>query len=87
MTLRELIETMPGDEYLTLIIKNRYYSMKANYVNILRQETLDLVVVNVIGGRCDGEPSLTVTLKVPEVPADERPRDDNSVGIVYGRRN
>ena len=63
MTLHELIEVMPSDEYLTLIIKNRYYSMQANYVNILRQETLDSVVKNIIGGRSDGKPALTVTLE------------------------
>lgn len=69
MILRELIEVMPNDGYLTLHIEKDWYAIQVNYVNIIRPEILDMNVTNILGGRCDGEPSLTVTLKSPEVPA------------------
>ncbi len=66
MTLRELIKVIPRDEYLTLHIEKDWYAIQGKYVNIIHPETLDMNVTNILGGRCDGEPSLTVTLKSPD---------------------
>lgn len=65
MTLRELIEVVPRDGYLTLHIEKDWYAIQANCINIIHPEIFDMNVTNIIGGRCDGEPSLTVTLESP----------------------
>ena len=87
MTLRELIKVVSNDEHLTLIIKNVYYPIQANFINVLRREILDLIVRDIRFNRSYNETAIIVTLKDPEVQADERPRDDDSVGIVWERRN
>lgn len=85
MTLRELLKVTTGNEYITLRIENKWYPITRKCIDIVRPDIFDMKVKDILGGYCDGEPSLTVTLEDPEVPPDERPRDDNSVGIVWER--
>lgn len=63
MTLRELIEVVPNDENLTLIIKNVYYPIRANFINVLRREILDLIVKDIHFNRSYNETAIIVTLE------------------------
>lgn len=65
MTLGELIEVVPNDENLTLIIKNVYYPIRANFINVLRREILDLIVKDIHFNRGYNETAIIVTLESP----------------------
>lgn len=70
MILRELIEVMANDEYLTLQIEKDWYVIQVKYFNIIRPEILDMNIKNLIGSTFDGKICLDVTLESPEVQAE-----------------
>lgn len=70
MTLRELIEVVPRDGYLTLHIEKDWYAIQVKYFNIIRPEILDMNIKNLIGSTFDGKICLDVTLESPEVSAE-----------------
>lgn len=78
MTLRELLEVTQDVEYITLKIENKWYPMTTKCIDIVRPDIFDMKVRNILGGRCDGEPSLTITL---ETPVEEVPNDNNNAGM------
>lgn len=70
MILRELIEVMPNDGYLTLQIEKDWYVIQVKYFNIIRPEILDMNIKNLIGSTFYGKICLDVTLESPEVPSE-----------------
>lgn len=84
MTLRELLEVTPSNEYITLQIDNKWYPMTSKLIDIIRPEIFDLEVRTILGGLCSGEPSLTITL---EVPVDGTSIEPGMFNFIWDRCN